>query len=120
LDYLAGANGGEGDLGVDPGWISFWAAEDVLSLNTGYCVADWLPGLFGFASNGGGELIAFDMRGGAPYPVVMVPFIPMQFDDIVQICSSFEELQKLIGVEYGEPPQKPLKRMAGRRRPSTA
>jgi hypothetical protein len=112
LDLLAESNGGEGDLGLEPMWISFWPAEEVLSLNADYEVAQCLPGFFGFASNGGGELIAFDMRGKAPNPIVMVPFIPMRFDHVVQICSSFEELKKLIGTEYDEPPNMAFARLA--------
>lgn len=99
LAMLEESNGGEGDLGVDPGWITLWPAEDVLSNNASYCVAEALPGFLGFASNGGGELLAFDLRGGEPYPIVMIPFIPMEAAEAVQIASSFEELRQLLGKE---------------------
>src|SRR5262245_45293196 len=66
FDQLAISNGGEGDLGTEPGWISFWPADEVINLNKGYCIAADLPGFFGFASNGGGEVIAFDARGCEP------------------------------------------------------
>lgn len=102
LTMLAESNGGEGDLGVNPGWIALWSAEDVPSHNAGYSVAEALPGFFGFGSNGGGELLAFDVRGGEPYPIVMVPFIPMQVEDAVKIAGSFEELRKFIGKQYSE------------------
>jgi hypothetical protein len=100
---LAESNGGEGDLGVAPGWIAFWSAEDVLSHNAGYLVAETLPGFFGFGSSGGGELLAFDVRRGEPYAIVMVPFIPMQAKYAVQVAGSFEELRKHIGRDYCEP-----------------
>jgi hypothetical protein len=76
FEQLAVSNGGEGDLGVQPGWISFWPAEKVVSWNARYRVPEFLPGFFGFAS-GGGELLAFDVRRQEPFPIVMVPFIPM-------------------------------------------
>jgi SMI1/KNR4 family protein SUKH-1 len=97
LEQLAASNGGEGDLGVDPGWISFWPAETVVTSNVDYAVAEFLPGFFGFASNGGGELLAFDVRGGEPYSIVMVPFVPMDIEHAVPIASSFDELRNLIG-----------------------
>ena len=33
---LAVSDGGEGDLGVEPGWIALWPAEEVVALNEGY------------------------------------------------------------------------------------
>jgi hypothetical protein len=97
LEQLAVSNGGEGDLGVDPGWISFWPAEEVVKLNDRYCVPADLPGFFGFASNGGGELLAFDTRGGEPFPIVTVPFIPMDPREAVKIAGSFDEMRDVIG-----------------------
>jgi hypothetical protein len=100
LDQLAVSNGGEGDLGVEqPGWISIWPAEQVLELNREYHIHEDLPGFFGFASNGGGELLAFDTRAGEPFPIVMVPFIQMDAREAVRIAKSFEELRGLIGRE---------------------
>lgn len=102
LDQLATSNGGEGDLGTEPGWIVIWPAEDVIRHNVGYSIPDVLPGFFGFGSNGGGEFLAFDTRSAEPYGVAMVPFIGMQVEDAVQIATSFEELRALIGVSLGE------------------
>src|SRR4029453_3043958 len=71
LFQLENSNGGEGDLAVNPGWIAFWPAENIITWNADYEVDKWLPGFFGFGSNGGGELFAFDVRRGAPYLIVM-------------------------------------------------
>lgn len=97
LQQLGVSNGGEGDLGAEPGWIAFWAAEDVISFNNSYDIASLLPGFFGFGSDGGGELFAFDTRNGQPYPIVAVPFIPMDTSLAIPVSSSFAHLQKLIG-----------------------
>ena len=59
-EYLAPfafSNGGGGPLAVEPGWFQLWPAEDVLALNRDYGVQQQLPSLFGFGSNGGGELL---------------------------------------------------------------
>ena len=101
LDQLATSNGGEGDLAVEPRWISIWPAEEVVALNAGYRLAEFLPGFFGFGSNGGGELLALDTRGPEPFPVVMVPFIPMEAQEAKQIARSFDELRPLIGKDNG-------------------
>jgi hypothetical protein len=97
FDQLAASNGGEGDLGVEPGWIVFWPAERVLESNIGYSLPEFLPEFFGFGSNGGGELLAFDVRIQEPYPIVMVPFVPLQAQEARQIAASFDELRSLIG-----------------------
>jgi hypothetical protein len=102
LDQLVSSNGGEGSLGIEPGWISLWSAEVVVALNIEYSIAEFLPGFFGFGSSGGGELLAFDARNAEPYPIVMVPFIPMDPKAAVQIARSFEELRGLIGKPYPE------------------
>jgi hypothetical protein len=31
LEQLAVSNAGEGDLGIEPGWIAFWPAEEVIT-----------------------------------------------------------------------------------------
>lgn len=98
LELLAVTNGGEGDLGVKPGWLAIWPASEVMQNNAGYQVADNTPGLLGFGSNGGGELLAFDARGSEPWPVAMVPFIPMQIDEAIQIAPEFDKFLEAIGV----------------------
>ncbi len=103
LSQLRSSNGGEGDLAIDPGWISLWRAEDVISLNSGYCVPEFVPGLWGFGSNGGGELLAFDLRGAEPYPIVRVPFIPMELSEAVRISDSFEDFRRHVGRSAKEP-----------------
>lgn len=57
LRFLRCSNGGEGELGVHPGWFSLWPAEEVLELNQSIEVQKWLPGFFGFGSNGGRRIV---------------------------------------------------------------
>lgn len=97
LDFLRSAGGGEGDLGVEPGWIQFWPVEQVVDLNRSYEVELNLPGFFGFGSSGGGELFAFDMRVDGEPQVVMVPFIPMAASEARTVAPSFEELRQHFG-----------------------
>lgn len=101
LALLAITDGGEGDLAVEPGWISLWPSDQVLALNASYAVSEFAPGLFGIGSNGGGELIAFDFSLGDVAPVVSVPFIPMTRELARPLAGSFDALVPLLGVDRG-------------------
>jgi hypothetical protein len=69
----------------------------VLRHNREYGVDEYLEGFFGFGSNGAGELLAFDLRGPGPPPVVMVPFIGMAPTEAVLVGTSFEAFRDQIG-----------------------
>jgi hypothetical protein len=56
LSLLRLSNGGEGELGVEPGWFRLWPAGEVIDLNRDYEVAELAPGFFAFGSSGGGLL----------------------------------------------------------------
>lgn len=99
IAFLEYSNGGEGPLGVAPGWFVIWPAEEVIEGNRGYQVDKELPGFFAFGSNGGGELFAFDARGPQPWKIVMIPFIPLQTQLAVVVAESFEQFVKAMGHE---------------------
>jgi hypothetical protein len=101
LTFLRHSNGGEGELGIDPGWFQIWAAEDVVGLNAGYEVAANVPGYLAFGSSLGGDLLAFDTRGYKPWPVVMVPCIGMEPDSVQQIADEFAKFAQSLGRPYG-------------------
>jgi hypothetical protein len=103
LLFLEHSNGGEGGLGVQPGWFVMWRAEEVLEQNRGYEIEADLPGFFGFGSSGGGELLAFDTRQGEPYSIVAIPFIPLDADEALLVASSFSQFQALLGCQTNEP-----------------
>ncbi len=97
VSFLAFSNGGAGELGVEPGWFSLWPAEEVVTLNQAYGIPEWLPGFFGFGSNGGGELLAFDTRNLPPWKVVMVPFIVLDEKEAVIVTNQFATFVNAIG-----------------------
>jgi hypothetical protein len=97
LAFLRNSNGAAGNLGIEPGYVAFWRAEEVLAHNLGYKVAEFAPGFFGFGSNGGGELLAFDHRGSAPWPIVMIPMIPMDSKEAIQVAPDFISLLTAFG-----------------------
>ncbi len=97
LQFLALSDGGEGPLGAEPGWFQVWPASTVLERNKGYGVFEALPGFFGFGSNGGGELLAFQLNS-TDAPVFMVPFIPLEASDACLVAPSFSDFVLLLGL----------------------
>ena len=96
LSFLAAEDGSEGDLGVAPGWISFWPAAAVAQQNSLHGLALFLPGFVGFASTGDGELFAFDSRGTS-WRICIVPFFPMDESNVVEIVPDFDFLARAFG-----------------------
>ncbi len=97
LALLGYSNGGEGQLGIEPGWFQLWPAEDVIDLNKACNIEEYLPGFFGFGSNGGGEMLAFDTRSVKPWKIAMIPFIPMEIEDVIIIADSIEKFLQAMG-----------------------
>ena len=102
LAFLRESNGGEGELGAQPGWFVLWPAGEVMRSNREYHVQEYLPGFLGIGSSGGGQLLAFDTRQGQPYPVTAVPFVPMEMTDALLVAASFEEFLGLMGKTWEE------------------
>jgi hypothetical protein len=68
LDLLRQGNGGEVGLRVNPFMLCLDSAEDAISSwRSGTYTAE---GVFVFGSNGGGALLAFDLRSPGNLPVV--------------------------------------------------
>src|SRR5688572_14806924 len=97
LALLRYSDGGDGVLGLEPGWLQLWSSTDVLENNKDYEIEEYIPGFFGFGSSGGGELLAFDTRRGKPWKIVMIPFVPMSAELAIVIAKDFEEFIRAIG-----------------------
>jgi len=82
IDFLKEHNGGEGFIGDN--YIIFWKAEELVDFNREYEVETYAPGIFLFASSGGGEGYGFDTSDPS-MPIVRIPFIGMdrQYIDVV-------------------------------------
>ena len=97
LALLRYSDGGDGVLGLEPGWLQLWSSTDVLENNKDYEIEEYIPGFFGFGSSGGGELLAFDTRRGKPWKIVMIPFVPMSAELAIVIAQDCEEFIRAIG-----------------------
>jgi hypothetical protein len=100
ISFLARTNGGCGGIACPADGFDLWPAEKVIENNDSYQTGEFIPGFLGFGSNGGGELFAFDARQGQPYPVVMIPFIPMQAANAKPVAPDFAGFVSLLGRVY--------------------
>jgi hypothetical protein len=89
---LAETNGGEGALPIDPFNLCLDTAEDVIHAfkNPSF------DGFVAFGGNGGGELLAFDVRSSSPWSVVSIDMVAGA-ESAKQVAPSFDEFLKLIG-----------------------
>lgn len=96
---LAFSDGGEGPLPVSPFNLCLDPAQMVVdAIRSGNsCDAD-LTGFLVCGSNGGGEYVAFDLRGEGHRPVVCIDMI-VGAESAEQIARDFDELLSMIGVE---------------------
>jgi len=92
FSYLSLHNGGEGPLGVEPGWFILWPAEEALVATAEYQMSKYLPGYMAFGGNGGGELFVFPIQPATgAMPVYMVPAIGMEPAVLIEVASTFGE-----------------------------
>jgi len=90
-DYLSYIEAGGSDSGFtdgDPGYFQLWSPQEVEELNRDYRAQEFAPGFIGFGSDGGGEMLAFDMAGA----VYMIPFIGDGIKDAKKIAGNWSEI----------------------------
>ena len=76
FSFLRHSDGGEGFVGVQPGYFQLWRATEVAQYSAESQVQEYLPGYLAVGSNGGGELYVFPISGSPP-GIFMVPAIGM-------------------------------------------
>jgi len=98
FEFLARHNGGEGLLGIDPGWFQLWPAESVAEYSDAYGLPNFLPGYTAIGSSGGGELFVF-ATAGIPTGLFMVPASAMSPETIAPVAASFTQFAAAFGKE---------------------
>ena len=87
--FMLKHNGAEGSMGENS-YVQLWSLENLIKYNQGYDVEKYVPGLILIGSDGGNEAYAYDSRGKSK-PIVSVPFIVMNFDDVVKCADNFTD-----------------------------
>ena len=103
VEHIEAYNGWEGDPGDGIGYIVVWDKETIQDRWESYEMAehlgeDWFP----FGSNGGDEMMCFDLRAGGD-TVFWLPYIGMadetpllRFDSFTQLARKIKEIEKTI------------------------
>jgi hypothetical protein len=100
LSLLSRGNSGEAELSVSPFNLCIDSAESALEYWQSGSYT--MNGVFVFGGNGGGELLAFDMRQKQPWPVIS--FDPIDPEGSVEIVAGeFSLLLKLVTVDQTTP-----------------
>ena len=89
VELLRFGNGGEGPLALSPLWFQLYAVKDCIALCLNQEILERFPTFMFFGSNGGLESIAFDVREGPPWRIVVV--------DQIAGTESAEEIAPNIG-----------------------
>lgn len=95
---LSFSNGGEGPLAVQPFRLCLYPAEEVVQIERDGTFKEFFEGLFVIGGNGGGEVVAFDLRGGEPYPIVAFDMVNIDLQEsVLLIAPSFDAALEFVG-----------------------
>jgi hypothetical protein len=101
LALLRFSNGGEGDLALPPLlFVLFDVDEALRTWSDSFYREEFTDFLF-FGGNGGLEQIAFDLRRGEPYPIVMIDPIAGS-ESAEEIAPDMARFIEAIGLEYAD------------------
>jgi SMI1/KNR4 family protein SUKH-1 len=101
LDLLRVSNGGEGDLALPPLLFVLFDIDEVLEMLKDSFYREEFPDLLFFGGNGGLEQIAFDLRKGEPYPIVMIDAIAGS-ESAVEIALNMAQFTEAIALERAD------------------
>ncbi|MDM4769430.1 hypothetical protein [Solimonas sp. SE-A11] len=99
---MARSNGGEGFVGVEPGYFALWPSEDIPVASDQYQINIYCPEFIAVGSNGGGELFVFALSG-TPKGLHMVPAIGMDPNDIWLVAPTFSAFEAAFGGDCENP-----------------
>jgi hypothetical protein len=94
LSFIKQHNGVVGPIGENS-FLNLWSLDILVKYNEGYGVNEFAPGLILFGSDGGDTAYAFDTRDNR-MPIVEVPFIGMDLDEVKRCGNSFVEFLKYL------------------------
>jgi hypothetical protein len=101
VELLRACNGGEGDLAIEPRWFQLFDTRFATEMATLAFYRREFKDFFFFGSNGGGELIGFNMLGQAPWPTVMVDCIAGA-DSAKEIAPNIDRFVEAVGIPVAD------------------
>jgi len=91
LELVNRANGGQGFVGGNGGYIELWPIEEIPEVYFANQIGRHAPGMFPFASYGGGNVYAFDQNTSSS-TIVEVPLIGISRRNVRVLADSIENL----------------------------
>lgn len=99
IELLQLSNGGEGPIALPPRYFQLYSVRDCIELfHTNQQLIEQLPSFLFFGSNGGLELLAFDLRSEPPWPIVTIDPIAGP-ESAEEIAPDMETFIEAIGLE---------------------
>jgi hypothetical protein len=96
VEFIETHNGWEGDLDDELGYVVIWNRETIQERWDGYQMGKYLSQRwFPFGSNGGGEMLCFDLPSGTDR-VFWVPYIGMSDEEAIPRYDSFTEVAAVV------------------------
>jgi hypothetical protein len=90
--FIENHGGWEGDLGDELGYVVLWNWATIQEWYDDYEMAQYLSARwFPFGSNGGGEMLCFDLPSGTDR-VYWIPYIGMSDEEAILRYDSFAEI----------------------------
>ena len=92
VSFIEGYGEWEGDLGNDLGYVMLWDKAAIQECYVDCEMAEYLNARwFPFGSNGGGEMLCFDLLSGTDQ-VYWIPYIGMSDEAAMPLYDSFAEV----------------------------
>ncbi|UOE50578.1 SMI1/KNR4 family protein [Mucilaginibacter sp. SMC90] len=88
--YLENYEPFEGPIGSE--YVQFWKADELLEINKGYDITEYLPDVFGIGSNGGGEFIGIEFLSDGTHRIILSDLISMETEYFIEIGTSFFDM----------------------------
>jgi hypothetical protein len=108
FEFLLRSDGGEGFLGIRPGYFQLWASHEVVHFSSMYQVTEYLPAYLAVGSSGGGELFILAVSG-SPAGIFCIDPISLKSEDVVLVAPNFAAFVSQFGGDWN-PDTEELKR----------
>jgi len=96
VTFIESHNGWEGDLGDEIGYFVIWNRDSIQENWDGYEMAQYLSDRwFPFGSNGGGEILCFDLESGSDR-FFWIPLIGMSGEEAMLQDYSFVDVARAV------------------------
>ena len=92
VEYHAVGGAQACELPISPHMCEFWPPEEVGRYNSEYQVPELAPGFLGFATSGGGEMLAVSPSG----TIVSFPFIGMAPSEALLVAENWAQFLALL------------------------